>query len=118
MLAVRMIAARRAAWIAGVGSAVLLLPATVLTTGQLFSESVLPPTITPPGLWGDYAFFVVHPMALLGAVLGAAALVLTLVPTTTVGPDRTPPPDETLPPDATAGPDGTTRAETAAGSAN
>jgi hypothetical protein len=76
MAALRLIAARRAAWITGVASAVLLLPATVLTTGQLFSESVLPSTITPPALWGDYASFVVHPLALLGAVLGALALVL------------------------------------------
>ena len=72
----RLTAAGRAAWTVGAGSAVLLLPATVLTTGQLFSESVLPSTITPPALWGDYAAFVVHPMALAGAVLGVVALVL------------------------------------------
>jgi hypothetical protein len=72
----RLIAARRAAWIAGVSSAALLLPATVLTTGQLFSESVLPSTITPPALWGDYSPFVVHPLALTGAALGVVALVL------------------------------------------
>ena len=86
-------AASKAAWRIGIASAVVLLPATVLTTGQLFSESVLPPTITPPGLWGDYAGFVVHPMALLGAVLGAAALLVALRPKTTVGPDETPLPD-------------------------
>jgi hypothetical protein len=76
VVARRLIRARRAALIVGAGSAVLLLPATVLTTGQLFSESVLPSTLTPPALWGDYAFFVVHPMALAGAVLGVFALAL------------------------------------------
>ena len=76
----RLIAGRRAAWLVGISSAVLLLPATVLTTGQLFSESVLPSTITPPALWGDYASFVVHPLALLGALLGVLALILALVP--------------------------------------
>jgi hypothetical protein len=80
IVALRLIAARRAAWIVGAGSAVLLLPATVLTTGQLFAESVLPSTITPPALWGDYASFVVHPLALLGAVLGVPALVLLVWP--------------------------------------
>jgi hypothetical protein len=84
--AVRLLAVRRAAWTAGIGSAVLLLPATVLTTGQLFSESVLPSTITPPALWGDYASFVVHPLALLGALLGVLALVLALVPRQHRGP--------------------------------
>jgi hypothetical protein len=73
----RLIAARRAAWIVGIASAVVLLPATVLTTGQLFYESVLPATITPPALWGDYASFVVHPLALLGALLGVLALAWT-----------------------------------------
>jgi hypothetical protein len=76
VVAMRLIAARRAAWIVGASSAILLLPATVLTTGQLFSESVFPPTITPPALWGDYASFLVHPSALAGAVLGVVALVL------------------------------------------
>jgi hypothetical protein len=80
LLAKRLIAARRAAWVAGAGAAVLLLPATVLTTGQLFSESVLPSTLTPPALWGDYAWFVVHPLSLAGALLGVLALVLALVP--------------------------------------
>lgn len=78
--ALRLLAPRRAAWMAGIGSAVLLLPATVLTSGQLFSESVLPSTITPPALWGDYASFVVHPLALLGALVGVLALVLALIP--------------------------------------
>jgi hypothetical protein len=73
---------RRTAWILGTASSVLLLPATVLTTGQLFSESVLPSTITPPALWGDYAFLVVHPLALAGALLGVAALVLAYRPRT------------------------------------
>jgi hypothetical protein len=76
--AMRLIAARRAAWAVGIVSSVVLLPATVLTTGQLFSESVLPATITPPGLWGDYASFVIHPLALLGALLGALALALAV----------------------------------------
>jgi hypothetical protein len=74
--ALRLVAARRAALIVGVGSAVLLLPATVLTSGQLFSESVLPSTITPPALWGDYASFVVRPLALAGVVLAVLAVVL------------------------------------------
>jgi hypothetical protein len=124
--AVRVLATRKAAWRIGLASAAVLLPATVLTTGQLFSESVLPPTITPPGLWGDYAAFVVHPMALLGAVLGAAALLVALLPRTTVGPERnethpadaTPRPDETPRPETTAGPDGTPRPETTAGPAS
>lgn len=73
----RLTTTRRAAWITGAGSAVLLLPATVLTTGQLFSESVMPSTITPPALWGNYAFFVVRPLALAGALLGVVALALT-----------------------------------------
>jgi hypothetical protein len=79
MVALRLLAARKVAWTMGIAAAVLLLPATVLTTGQLFSESVLPSTITPPGLWGAYASFVVHPMALLGAVLGAVALLFAVL---------------------------------------
>jgi hypothetical protein len=101
--ALRLIGDRRAAWIVGAGSAVLLLPATVLTTGQLFSEAVLPSTITPPALWGDYASSVVHPLALVGALLGALALLLTLRPspneTLRPSPSETllpPPPAETL----------------------
>jgi hypothetical protein len=78
--ALRLLAARRAARITAVTGAALLLPATVLTTGQLFYESVLPPTITPPALWGDYASLAVHPLALLGATLGAAAVLLTVLP--------------------------------------
>jgi hypothetical protein len=78
--ALRLTAARRAAWALGATGATLLLPATVLTTGQLFYESTLPSSITPPALWGDYAWFVVHPLALLGAAVGLVALVLTVVP--------------------------------------
>jgi hypothetical protein len=78
--ALRLLAARRSAHLIGLASAALLLPATVLTTGQLFYESILPPSITPPALWGDYASLAVHPLALLGATLGAIALLLTVLP--------------------------------------
>jgi hypothetical protein len=81
----RLIAARRPAWATGVASAALLLPATILTTGQLFYESTLPPSITPPALWGDYASFVVHPLALLGAAVGVAALTLAAMRTRRTG---------------------------------
>jgi hypothetical protein len=84
--ALRLIAARRSARITGLAGAALLLPATVLTTGQLFYESVLPPTITPPALWGDYASLAVHPLALMGATLGAIALLLTVLPHRPGGP--------------------------------
>jgi hypothetical protein len=94
LAALRLIAARKTAWVTGIASAGLLLPATVLTTGQLFSESVLPPTIMPPALWGDYASFVVHPLALVGAALGAAALLLTLLP------ERAPQPETKLRPES------------------
>jgi hypothetical protein len=80
LVALRLIVARRAAGVLAVGGAALLLPATVLTTGQLFYESTLPPSITPPALWGDYASFLVHPLSLLGAALALAAVVLTVLP--------------------------------------
>lgn len=78
--ALRLISARRTAWALGTAGSALLLPATVLTTGQLFYESTLPPSITPPALWGDYASFVVHPLSLLGAALGVVAVLLTVLP--------------------------------------
>jgi hypothetical protein len=81
LAALRLIAARRTPWALGVGGAALLLPATLLTTGQLFYESTLPSSITPPALWGDYASFVVHPLSLLGAAVGVVAFVLAVLPT-------------------------------------
>ena len=71
----RLIAAPPLAWTTGVAGLVLLLPGTVLTTGQLFAETSLPATITPPALWGDYAGFGVHLLSLAGAVLCLVAAV-------------------------------------------
>jgi len=65
----RLLAAPPIAWAAGVAGLVLLLPGTVLTTGQIFAETSLPATITPPALWGDYAGFGVHLLSLAGAAL-------------------------------------------------
>lgn len=72
----RLLAAPPLAWAAGVAGLVLLLPGTVLTTGQLFAESSLPTTITPPALWGDYAGYGVHLLSLTGAALCLVAAVI------------------------------------------
>ena len=71
----RLLAAPPLAWATGVAGLVLLLPGTVLTTGQLFAETSLPATITPPALWGDYAGYGVHLLSLAGAGLCIVAAI-------------------------------------------
>nr|BFE61043.1 hypothetical protein GCM10020063_055690 [Dactylosporangium thailandense] len=67
---------RRLGLAALVAGLVLLLPGTVLTTGDLVFNRTLPADVTPPALWGDYLFFGVRLLSTAGVVLLAAALPL------------------------------------------
>jgi hypothetical protein len=63
--------------IAGWAGVALLLPGTVLTTGDIIYDLVaLPPTVTPPALWGDYLFWGVRLLSTAGVALLAGAVAL------------------------------------------
>lgn len=56
----------------------LLLPGTVITTGDLIAVRTLPADVTPPALWGDYLFFGIRALTTVGLLVMAVALLLGL----------------------------------------
>lgn len=60
------------------GALVLLLPGTVVATGDIIAAIGLPPDATPPALWGGYRFFGIRASTTVGLLVMAAALLLNL----------------------------------------
>ncbi|GAA3455332.1 hypothetical protein [Dactylosporangium matsuzakiense] len=78
--------ARRAARSALTAGLLVLVPGTVLTTGDLLWALTLPADVTTPAAWGDYLFFGVRLLTTAGVLLLAAAVTLSLRPARPVPP--------------------------------
>ncbi|MEV8517606.1 hypothetical protein [Dactylosporangium sp. NPDC051484] len=70
-------AARRLSLFVLAAGLLLMLPGTVLTTGDLVAALTLPADVSPPALWGDYLFFGVRALTTVGLLLLAAAIPLS-----------------------------------------
>ncbi|MEV8511530.1 hypothetical protein [Dactylosporangium sp. NPDC051484] len=60
------------------GALVLLLPGTVITTGDIIAAVALPADATPPALWGDYLFIGIRAFTTVGLLVMAVSLLLGL----------------------------------------
>ncbi|GIF66884.1 hypothetical protein Ais01nite_49190 [Asanoa ishikariensis] len=69
-----------AAALAGVGS-LLLLPATVLSSGDvIYLQLINSAMVSPPATWSAYTYILIRPLSMLGVAVLATALVLLLLP--------------------------------------
>lgn len=80
---------RRAVVLAALTGLVLLLPATIITTGDLlYARLVLPATITAPAAWGDYTFFGVRLLVNVGLLILLSTAVIAFRRPKATAPDR------------------------------